>query len=205
MWNCGLWAVQQQPAVRPEVYKEAFQLLVVTENCCKSKKRNSKEDIGELPYEFHFPLSFPKEKPKTTNKNWKDWKRALIIVEGITHREWWSKPVLLHSGEKQLKRESMCYKVVCGTGEVVRSWVFALVPFSNKGTVEIVRAQVHSKQKEVIFHVTAHWVLQLPTTGGCDAKSSLGPKEALDEFTKEKSRESQYVDRNNCSKRYFLS
>lgn len=34
--------------------------------------------------------------------------------------------------------------------------MFALVPFSNKGTVEIVRPQVHSKQKEVIFHVTAH-------------------------------------------------
>lgn len=34
--------------------------------------------------------------------------------------------------------------------------MFALVPFSNKGTVETVRAQVQSKQEEVIFHVTAH-------------------------------------------------
>lgn len=32
--------------------------------------------------------------------------------------------------------------------------MFALFQFNNKGTVETVRAQVQSKQKDVIFHVT---------------------------------------------------
>lgn len=85
----------------------------------------------------------------------------------------------------------MYYKVICRTESIVRSWVFALFQFNNKGTVETVRAQVQSKLKDVIFHVTPNWVLQLPTTGGRDAKSLFGPKEALGKFTEEKYREGQ--------------
>jgi len=32
-------------------------------------KGNSKEYIGELPYEFNFHMPFPKDKPKPTSKN----------------------------------------------------------------------------------------------------------------------------------------